>query len=301
MQKILKPLFLVASLILAAAAPALAQTKASELSIGPTAKIKSRFSVPLNLPTQFNYKTRADILSMRKKEVDKFPGLLKSAYEPYNPIWGAIEDGKPWWGTAGACIFDSGKKSMIGPSEESRFVMNPYLLVAANPGVTGIWNPGAFSSKEMNDPSFPFFWQPEGLEIDPSRPIGVVKYNITKWHNDCIATNKLKGRVSIKRFSLVAYNARDFGFNYIYFNPEKSINVSNDIPTHDAAYIKQFIHCGGTCGCPTSCCNNMSPFMDEIDRLRITRLPARAVVYLWKEEPGDVQKAPDLVFLLEFR
>ncbi len=300
MHKLLQHLFLVASLLIIAATPGLAQNKATELSVGPNAKLKTRFSVPLNLPTLFNYKTRAEILAMRKREIDKIPGLLKSPYEPYTPIWSAIEDGKPWWGLAGAGIFDSGKRSMTGPAEESRFVMNPYLLVAANPGAGGIWNPAAFTPKEMNDPAFPFFWLPESLEIDPTRPLGVVKYDITKWHQDCIATGKLRGRVSIKRFSLVAYNARDFGYNYIYFNPEKSINVINDIPTHDAAFIKQFIHCGGTCGCPTSCCNNMSPFMDEIDRLRITRLPARAVVYLWKESPADVQKSPDMVFLIEF-
>jgi hypothetical protein len=74
----------------------------------------------------------------------------------------------------------------------------------------------------------------------------------------------------------------------------------NENPTSEAVFIKQMLHCGGTCGCRTTCCNNMSPFMEEIDRLRITKIPARAVVYLWKEEPQDIQRPPDMTYLIEF-
>lgn len=279
----------------------LAQQNDNELAFGKNARAQGKVSIPINLPVQFNYKTRAEILGMRQKEVTKYPTLLKNPYTPYNPIWGAIEDGKPWWGLAGAAVFDSGPHSMMGFAEESRFMMNPYLLVAANPGATGIWHQQLITRKQIDDPKFPFFWQPESLVLDPSRPLGTVVYNLTDWTNKCRNSGLLKNPAFIKKFSLVAYNARDFGYNYIYFNPEKSIHVTNDNPTTEAVFIKQFIHCGGTCGCPTSCCNNMSPFIEEIDRLRINKLPARAVVYLWKEDPGEAKENPDLVFLLEFR
>lgn len=190
---------------------------------------------------------------------------------------------------------------MLGPSEKSRFVMNPYMLVGANPGSTGIWNPGVFTDKEINNPAFPFFWQPSLIHIEPARLLEIVHYNITAYQDAIQKTNMLKGPTYIRRFSLVAYNARDLGYSYIYFNPEKSINVLNDNPTHDAVFIKQMIHCGGTCGCTTTCCNNMSPFIEEIDRLRFTKLPARAVVYLWKEAPASIEKSPDMTVLIEFR
>ncbi|MBX9690578.1 MAG: hypothetical protein K2X27_27935 [Candidatus Obscuribacterales bacterium] len=271
------------------------------LAIGKAAKGSTATSIPLNLPVEFNYKTRAEILAMRSREVAKFPSLFNGKYIPNNSIFGAIEDAKPWWGTAGAAVFDSGDRSMLGPSEESRFVMNPYLLVAANPGALGIWNPGLFTKTQINDPSFPFFWQPSSLKIDPLRSLGTVSYNISEFQRKIHATKMLRMPVQINRFSLVAYNARDFGYKFIYFNPDKSINVLNDNPTTEAVFIRQFIHCGGTCGCSTTCCNNMSPFIEEIDRLRITRLPARAVVYLWKESPSSIKSNPDMVFLLEFR
>lgn len=294
------PLALVLLLLLVCARSAFAQ--ANGLALGKESKAKEAMSIQLNLPVEFNYKTREAILNMRKREVAKYPMLLKSPdYTPSHPIFGAIEDGKPWWGLAGAGAFDSGPRSMLGFAEESRFVMNPFLLVAANPNATGIWNPALMTEKQMKDPAFPFFWMPESLAIDPQRAVGTVKYKISEYQKQIAQTGMLRGPVRVNRFSLVAYNARDFGLNYIYFNQGKSINVTNDNPTSEAVFIRQFIHCGGTCGCPGTCCNNMSPFIKEIDRLRINKLPARAVCYLFKEEPESPERAiPDMVFLLEF-
>lgn len=299
-SKILVLLLLALSQILVSA-NGLAEANTNELALGKSSKVSEKISIELNQPVEFDFKTRSDILNMRSHEVSKYPQLLKRPYVPYNPVFGAIEDGKPWWGLAGAAVFDSGTRSMLGLSEESRFVMNPFMLVAANPGSTKIWNAGLFSEKQINDPNFPYFWIPESLTIDPAKHLGVVTYNLSAYQKKILATGMLKGQVQINRFSLVAYNARDFGFNYIFFNQDKSVHVVNDNHADSPSYIKQFIHCGGTCGCPTTCCNNMSPFMGEIDRLRITRLPARAVVYLWKDQPEDLRKSPDMVFLLEFR
>lgn len=292
--------FILALSLSAIASGAWAQENTNKFAVGRDAKTKEKVQIKVNYPVHFNYKKRDDILSMRAKEVAKHPELLHGDYTPFNPIWGAIEDAKPWWGTAGATVFDSGRRSMEGPSEESRFVMNPYLLVAANPGSTLIWNPALFTQKQINDPTFPYFWQPESLTIDPPKALGKVVYNISDYQSKILATKMLRGPAFVKRFSLVAYNARDFGYKFIYFNQEKSINVSNDHPTSEAVSIRQFIHCGGTCGCPGTCCNNMSPFTAEIDRLRLTKLPARAVVYLWKNEPEKIDQNPDMVFLIEF-
>jgi hypothetical protein len=302
MQKI-KPALVLLSLL------ALTQTLTSSchcqenenvLSVGKYARERSRVEIKPVLPVTLNYLTREEILARRTKEINKYPRLMQTRYTPFHPIWGAIEDGKPWWGLAGAAVFDSGDQSARGMSEESRFIMNPYLLVAANPASTGVWNRSAFTEKEINDPTFPYFWLPESIFIDPVKSLGGVTYNITEYQNKILASGRLKAPAKIKRFSLVAYNARDLGYKYIWFNEEKSINVTNENPVSEPVFIKQMLHCGGTCGCSTTCCNNMSPFMREIDRLRLTRTPARAVVYLWKEEPEDVRATPDLTFLLEF-
>lgn len=190
--------------ISALTASANAQENTNKFAVGLDARIKNKVQIGINYPVHFNYKKRDDILEMRKKEVAKHPELLKGDYTPFNPIWGAIEDDKPWWGTAGACVFDSGRRSMEGPSEESRFVMNPFLLVGANPGSTLIWNPALFTAKQINDPTFPYFWQPESLEIDPQRRLGTVSYDITGYQKRIAETKMLRGPAYIKQFSLVA-------------------------------------------------------------------------------------------------
>ena len=303
-----RTLFSIAHFCLALCAVALsfttgcsAQENPNALALGKSAKTKASLNIALNAPVILNWKKKSDVISMRLREVQKYPQLLNGGYKPYGPIFDPIEDNKPWWGTAGAGAFDSGQRSIEGPSEESRFLMNPYLLVGANPGSTGMWNRARLTKKEIDDPNFPFFWAPESLKIDPSKNFGIVNYNITAYQQKIEATGLLRQQgIFVKRFSLVAYNARDFGFKYIYFNREKSINVQNENPSTDASFIRQMIHCGGTCGYPGGC-NNMSPYMAEIDRLRITKLPARATVYLWKDEPESTDKTPDMVFLVEFR
>lgn len=277
-----------------------AQENSNVLAVGKSATVKSKVAIKPVLPISLNYLTREDILAKRSAEVMKYPMLMRSKYTPFHPIWGAIEDKKPWWGLAGAAVFDSGEKSMLGLSEESRFLMNPYMLVGANPNTTGIWNPSHFTNKEIMDPTFPYFWLPESIYIDPARSLGAVSYNLTDFQKAIQSTGKLKGPVQTNRFSLVAYNARDMGYNFILFKADKSIHITSDNPATDPVFIRQMLHCGGTCGCRTTCCNNMSPFMPEIDRMRISRLPARATVYLWKEDPGDASTPPDMVFLLEF-
>lgn len=276
-----------------------ANENSNRLAVGREAKTNKIVEVQLNFPVQFNYKSKSEILEMRSNELRKHPELIHGTYSPYEPIW-QMEDGKPWWGTAGAAVFDSGERSMEGPAEESRFVMNPFMLVGANSGSTLIWRSHLFTERQLNDPAFPYFWLPESLQIDPPQSFALLRYNISGFQRKIVNSGLLKAPVNVMKFSLVAYNARDFGYNFIYFDEAKSINVINENPTREAVKINQYIHCGGTCGCASTCCNNMSPFTREIDRLQLQKLPARAVVCLWKESPKDVEQRPDMYFLLEF-
>jgi hypothetical protein len=94
--------------------------------------------------------------------------------------------------------------------------------------------------------------------------------------------------------TLVAYNARDLGYNFLYAVPEKSENVS--LPAHPAR-ILQFIHTGGSCGYPGDC-NNMSPYQAGLE-FHIDSLPALAYIKLWKSRPVDAAAAADMVFVIE--
>lgn len=269
------------------------------LAVGKYAKAKTPISVSLNLPANLNWKTKSEILNWRSREIQKYPQLFTGSYNPSLFIWGLMEDKKPWWGTAGSCVWGKGSKSIEGPAEESRFILNPFLLVAADPATLSIWNPNQITAKDIANPAFPFFWQPQSLRYDPSRSVATATYNVSGFQKSILASRALRMPVAIQAFSLVAYNARDFGYNYIYLDESRSINVSNDNPTSNPVPIRQMIHCGGTCGYPGGC-NNMSPFTAEIDRCRFTQLPARAYILLWKQAPHSVNAPADMTFLLEF-
>lgn len=299
----LKRLLVTTAAALAAGTPAgLADADTgNELAVGNAAKAPGTLAIKVNPVADFNYKTRADILAMRKREIDKYPQLINGSYTARNAVFAAIEDGKPWWGLAGSAVFGSGNRSIEGPSEESRFVMNPYMLVGANPGCLYMWDEHKITAQDIANPDFPYFWMPESIRFSPKSSVGTVTYNISKFQQQIVKTGKLKNQSTFTTaFSLVAYNAKDFGFNYIWLDPHRSVNVKNDNRTNSAVAIRQFIHCGGTCGYPGNC-NNMSPFIKEIDRIHFTQLPARAVVALWKEEPVGVSSKPDMYFLLEFK
>ena len=303
MHKIKLVVILSAVLVLTAALilKSYCQENNNILSVGKRARTAARVDIQPVLPVSLNYLSRDEILARRESVVRKYPLLMSSSYTPFHPVFGAIEDGKPWWGLAGAAVYDAGEHSLDGLAEESRFIMNPFMLVGANSGSTGIWKRAAITSKESLDPTFPFFWLPESICIDPSKSFGKVTYNVSLYQRQILSSGKLKAPGRVKRFSLVAYNARDLGYNYIYFNQDRSVNVLNDNRSCEPVFIRQMLHCGNTCGCRSTCCNNMSPFMPEIDRLRLSGLPARAVVYLWKDEPRDPSKDPDMVFFLEFQ
>ncbi len=271
------------------------------LAAGSQARRRGPVAVEINLPADLNWKSKAQILDLRRRQVVKHPELLLSAYTPNDAVFGAIEDGRPWWGTAGEAAFGEGQKSIAGPAEESRFILNPFLLVAANSGTAMIWNPARLTQAQINDPSFPYFWQPESLVYYPDRCAAVATYNITAYKTEVAKYSQaLKHLGFIRQFSLVAYNARDMGFEYIYLDEGRSRNIQNDNHPRAPVQISQMFHCGGTCGYPGGC-NNMSPFMAEIDRCRFIDLPAQAHVCLWKERPASVADSPDFVFFLDFK
>ena len=272
------------------------------LAVGKAAKTQGAFVVKVNPVASFNWKTREEVLNMRRREINKYPQLLLNSYKPFEPIWSAVADKRPWWGTAGSGVWGEGPRSIEGPAEESRFVLNPYLLVGANPSTLYIWNQAAIKKEDINNPDFPYFWYPESVVFNAEKSMATATFNISKYQQLISKSGKLKNPLTFpSQFSLVAYNARDFGYEYIWLNLSKSVNVLNDNRCRQPVFIRQMLHCGGTCQYDFFGCNNMSPFIKEIDRCRFTGLPARAAVYLWRDEPESVVVKPDFTFLLEFK
>lgn len=272
---------------------------ANELAVGTSSKVSGTISIPLRKPITLNGLTRDEVLKLRKQAVDANSNLLLYRYEPMREIFGQIVDKKPWWGMAGTILYGAGSRSTIGVSEESRFILNPYLLVGINSATIGIFDPSKFKPNDLNSDSFPYFWSPDSLVFEPRNKRAYATYNIQSYLQAISGTGKLKAPIKPNHFSLVAYNARDLGYRYIYLDTEESQNVKNSMDVDQPVHISQMIHCGGSCGYPGGC-NNMSPFIKEIDRCYLTKVPAKAVIKLWKDRPYSSQE-PDFVYVVDFK
>ncbi len=265
-------------------------------------------AIPIHSMIELDFKTRGEVYAIRKEavaenselwqalQVGGLPELLRGAavrflkpYEPRNDIFGQIIDNKPWWGIAGLVYYGPGPNSIEGASEESRFISNPYLLV-------GLDYPNAFivptgrTYKEVYPVPYGLFWSPDLKSAK-------VRYDISAFWREELGYH-YESEAGFKRtLDLRAYNAHDLGFNYLYLIPEQSRNVTSGNPGDKAIYLRQFIHCGGSCGYSGGC-NNMSPTMPEVNITPVA-LPATAVIALWRKEPGSTHQTPDMTFTIE--
>ena len=253
------------------------------LAIGEVAKVES-VSIDIQPPVELDWKSKSEVLQLRSAAVQQYPELLAAEYVPDEAVFGQIVDGLPWWGMEGQYFYDSGERSIAGPSEESRFILNPYILVAAS---FYDWWQGRIAETELS--TFPLTCAPHDLYWWPREARAEVTYDA-----ECV------NRGQNYTFVLIAYNARDFNLNYIFVSYQDSLNVTKpEIPAMPLAN-PQFIHQGNSCGYPGGC-NNMSPYTPEIDGLEITELPARVIIWLWKHKPASPQQTPDMTFVLHFR
>jgi ribosomal protein L40E len=256
------------------------------LAIGERAKVEF-ISVKIKPPIELDTLTKEDVLELRKEEVYRYPELLFSAYEPYSGVFGEIVDGLPWWGVAGQFYYGQGEKSIEGPSEEARFIVNPYLLIAAEP--CGGFDKNKVAEELIHRPGFPFYCPVQQLSWEPENNYAEVIYSA-----NCVAQR------NYSCFNLIAYNSRDFNLNYLYVNYGNSVNISKTNPPDQAYAIPQYLHQGDSCGYPGGC-NNMSPATPEIDGLSVTGLPARAEIWLWKDKPETLETSPDMIFVIRIR
>jgi len=276
------------------------------LAIRESAK-QDKVTIALQRPNELNFKKKVDVLAMRREAANRYPDLLAAPYEPADSIFGQIVDGLPWWGMKGQFFLGQGQRSIEGPAEETRFLLNPYLLVAADffglvvggTGTTPGWNTEKINDNTLNQSDFPFTCHPRFLVWYPREGRAEAIYSVT----DCMermsrwSTKALK--LSDMTFDLIAYNARDMNLNYLFLSLAESTNVDQYQPPGSVFYISHFIHQGGSCGYSGGC-NNMSPATPEISNYWLKGLPAKANIRLWKNAPGSVKQQPDMLFTIIF-
>ena len=275
------------------------QLSTNRLSLGPQAKVQTGVSLAINSASEYDFHSRSEIENLRRNCANQHPELLLYQYTPMPAIFSQIEDGKPWWGLDGQLFFDSGDKSIDGLSEESRFVNNPFMLVCANMVLDGYqYESSKFPSKEDFALSgIPLDCTASQVAIYPRESREEITYNVTNFLQASAKIVDLPKQLGSAPFDVVAYNARDFGYNYLAVSPRfsQNINKTSDRPIE----IAQYIHCGSSCGYNGGC-NNMSPYIEGLHGLSLKKLPAQACVYLWRSRPTSVEQTPDFIVQLNF-
>lgn len=268
----------------------------NRLAVGDDAKVSSPVQIGIAPPADFNYKTRAEIEKWRTDRAMLHADLLYYQYRPTSEIFGQITDGKPWWGLLGQTFYGPGPKSIEGNAEESRFLLNPYLLCQANFSIDKFTFDGALypTQADLATTGMPVDCAIERAIFYAREKRVDLYYDVSKFKQDLTRFVKLPNDFGNIPFDLVAYNARDFGYRYMQVFGAQEINgVDNRI-----IEITQYIHTGDSCGYPGGC-NNMSPFIKGLHDLTLKALPARMGIGLYKNRPSSGQ-SPDMTVVLNF-
>jgi hypothetical protein len=249
----------------------------------------SEISIPLHPPAEFDFKTKFEIYSIRRESVLQGKEFVPAGYTPSEAVFGQIQDNQPWWGLVGLSSYGISANSIAGASEESRFILNPLLLV----GIDHSW---AYTKYNSSVPAVALYPGPVMLYWDTSGKAARVVYNVASFWS--AYTQYYPDRHDeYHQFTLIAYNARDLGCSYISIAADDLKNVDLLVAPGTIHKIKQFIHSGGSCGYPGGC-NNMSPFQREME-IVVRQLPARIRLKLWRSIPTASHNAPDMVFTID--
>lgn len=282
-----------AKLVSPIAAPLLPH-RSNSLAINQHAKVSGAVQLKIEPPVDINFKTRAAVMQARTAAVDQHPELLLSEYEPSYAVFGMIEDGRPWWGTKGMAYYGPGKRSIRGPSMHSTFIMNPFMLAGITPAFGLRGSHKVYFIPDERIDALSLYCRPVQHEWFPTEGRSHVVFDMTSYIKDLERATAVNSFITPidppYLFSVLAYNARDMGLEYMSIPQEEMQNVVNSYRGKEAFIIPQFFHCGDSCGYPGGC-NNQSPPSAELDRLGCTSLPAKLQVRFYKYPPSASDRA----------
>ena len=199
----------------------------------------------VNPPTPLSGKSKSEVYNIRKEYV-KSSIFARANYEPSQQVFGAIESGKPWISANVCAEPQTGLLGISGPSEESRFINNPIMLVAIEyPFIVHYTDSDRCSSKRAE-------LIPRKITYSKSKK----EITVTYYHLPFTTNN------NTSFYCFNGLNAVDLGYKYAYVDKNKStydvdfINGDNfSTAVHE---FQNYIHLGGSCGREGGC-NNGSP------------------------------------------
>jgi len=277
------------------------------LAIGNRSEVDS-LKVTLLNPAEFDSMSSEDILSLRQQAVELHPELIVGKYRPAREVFDSIDSGASWWGINGEYFYGSGENSIEGPSVQSKYILNPFILVSTD--ISGLsfggsdpasfWNNGIINDVALKSSKFPYYCKAQDLQWWPGAQRAEITYNIKDYLAELNNWTTRTYRASDASLSLTAYNARDFNLNYIYVAYDRSLNVFQDNPPASAIAIVDALQKDGACG-SSSGCNAVSPPSSSLSGIKLEGLPATLVIYLWEHQPDSVQAAPDMTFAIHYK
>jgi hypothetical protein len=257
----------------------------------------------LDLTSQFvglmnyNGKTADELLALRTRKASAHPELLKGTYKP-SPTLFQIDSKAPWWGLKGYLFRANGINPTEGLSRESPFFGNPYVLVAPELYGTNMhWSDQRFSTAQAFADNFPVFQQPVAIKIFPKEKREEITYHLMGFYNNVKAQLDTGWAISDVAFDLNAYNAEDFGYNYIYVDPSVSSNMGKLPPEVIKIDQTLMVKHRDTCG---AACNDIdSP--ELMKGFKVKNVPARCHLLLWRNKPTSHLDPSDFTVDLLFK
>lgn len=271
----------------------------NRLAVGQAAKVSSPVYLSVNPPSALNFLSKQEVLDRRRQYLYQHPELLCYQYLPTAAVFDAIEDGKPWWGMRGQIFYGPGMRSIEGDGEESRFLNNPFLLVQANLIMEKFaFDENQFSSQEeLSNTAMPLECPPASAVFYARERREEIGYDVSAFLRATENATRASQPVPSAKLDLVAYNARDLGYNWLCLSSTDSNNL---MKVGSLVAIDQYIHSGPSCGYPGGC-NNMSPYNDKLFDIGLKALPARGVVKLWHNMPRSPSDPADFTVQLFFK
>lgn len=275
----------------------------NQLVLGKRAPAKQ--IIGLFKPQAFGGLTREKIFKMRSDVVRQHRDLLQNDYRPADVVFKRIKDGAAWYSLPGFFYYGPGEKSVDGPSSESRFVVNPFLLVA--PEFWGIsiwagghlkWDRARIESSGNPIESLPLYPIPDTLEWDARGRAASVTYHVGYFLSQLNAWSSKPVVPERVDFGVTAYNARDLGLRYIYLSLSESSGITdNKLGTEPLLITDHLQFRGSLCGNKAGCNHRDNP-IPALDTIKVAALPARCVFWLWRKRPEKASKKPDFRFIV---
>jgi hypothetical protein len=284
-------------------APPVSSTKTgapSKLAVGEHAAVKEPVEIPFTGTMELNYKTRDEVISMRRNMAERGANtqLIKDGpYKASSEVFDGLQSEKTWIGLKGRTFYGRTSKIVEGLAEQSRFICSPFMLVAADIKipVAETFDKSRYNIDTLANSQYPVQCPPKTILFDAPNASEEIVFDVSSYRNSC--NNYLKPPANLDKVevSLVAYNARDFGYKWMYVNQDpisEGIGHIPRIPTQ-AFEIKQALgYSGGN--------NAMVGDSEEFVRWQIIRVPAKMVVSLWKAKPQLPTDKADFTVTIKF-